>query len=325
MTTWLVTGGAGYIGAHVVSALLDAGFGAVAYDNLSTGKREFVADGAQFVEGDILDTHAVASALSTHHCDGVIHCAGYKYAGESVTYPTLTYQQNVSGTATLLEAMAATRVRRLVFSSSAGVYGTPDTEVVTESTPCRPESPYGESKLVAEWLIRDQVTATAHSDAPLSATSLRYFNVVGSGPSKIYDVSPHNLFPKVFATLLRGEQARINGADYDTPDGTCVRDYIHVTDLADAHVEAARSLDAGTALEPVYNLGSGEGTSVRQIVDAMREVTGIDTEPVVGPRRAGDPARIVADGKLAARDLAWRNASTIEHMVRSAWEAMPRS
>ncbi len=322
MTAWFVTGGAGYIGAHVVSALLDAGFTAVAYDNLSTGKREFVADGAQFVEGDILDADALKAALTTHDCVGVIHCAGYKYAGESVKYPLLTYRQNVSGTITLLEAMASAGVRGLVFSSSAGVYGTPDTEVVTEATPCHPESPYGESKLVAEWLIRDQVAAT---DAPLAATSLRYFNVVGSGRPDIYDVSPHNLFPKVFATLVRGQAARINGDDYATPDGTCVRDYVHVADLAAAHVEAARALDEGRALEPVYNLGSGAGTSVREIVDAMRAVTGIATEPVIGPRRPGDPARIVAAGDLAARDLGWQTRFTIEQMVSSAWEALPRS
>lgn len=325
MTTWLVTGGAGYIGAHVVSALLEAGIGAVAYDNMSTGKREFVPDGGHLVEGDILDADALTTTLTTHQCAGVIHCAGYKYAGESVKYPTHTYLQNVSGTATLLNAMAAARVPSLVFSSSAGVYGTPDTEVVTEDTPCRPESPYGESKLVAEWLIRDQVTALATSPTPLAATSLRYFNVVGSGRGNIYDVSPHNLFPKVFATLTRGEPARINGDDYDTPDGTCVRDYVHVVELADAHVEAARALDAARTLEPVYNLGSGAGTSVREIVDAMRDVTGITTEPVIGPRRPGDPARIVAAGTLAARDLAWQPRSTVEHMVRTAWQAMPHS
>ncbi len=325
MTTWLVTGGAGYIGAHVVSALLEAGVGAVAFDNLSTGKREFVPDGAEFVEGDILDTVGLTAALSAHGCVGVIHCAGYKYAGESVKYPTHTYLQNVSGTAMLLDAMASVGVRGLVFSSSAGVYGTPDTEVVTEATACVPESPYGESKLVAEWLIRDQVTATASSDTPLVATSLRYFNVVGSGPSNIYDVSPHNLFPKVFATLTRGEPARINGDDYSTPDGTCVRDYVHVVDLANAHVEAARAIDDGDPLEPVYNLGSGAGTSVREIVDAMRKVTGIATEPQIGPRRPGDPARIVAAGDLATRDLRWEAHFTIEQMVRTAWEAMPHA
>ncbi len=158
---------------------------------------------------------------------------------------------------------------------------------------------------------------------PSAATSLRYFNVVGSVGTEVYDASPHNLFPKVFATLLRGEAPLINGDDYPTPDGTCVRDYVHVGDLARAHVAAARALSAGTPLEPVYNLGSGSGTSVRAIMDAVAEVTGIDRAPVVGPRRPGDPARIVADGALAARDLGWAMTSDVRGMVASAWAAQP--
>lgn len=324
MTTWLVTGGAGYIGAHVVRALVEAGHAAVAYDNLSTGRADFVPPDAALVAGDLLDQDTLGAALRDHGVDGVIHCAGFKYAGESVTRPLHTYTQNVTGTAVLLEAMATAGVTRLVFSSSAGVYGTPETARVTEDTPCHPESPYGESKLVGEWLIADQVRATAASDAPLRATSLRYFNVVGSAVPTIWDVSPHNLFPKVFAALVRGEAPVINGDDYPTPDGTCVRDYLHVADLAHSHVAAARALDAGTRLDPVYNLGSGSGTSVREILDAMREVTGIDTEPVVAPRRAGDPAIIVADGSRAAADLEWAHRHSVVDMVRSAWDAAPR-
>jgi UDP-glucose 4-epimerase len=323
MTAWLVTGGAGYIGAHVVRALSSAGITPVVIDNMSTGKPEFVPTDVAIIEADILDTGAVEAALRDHSCVGVIHLAGFKYAGESVKRPTHTYMQNVAGTASLLDAMVAAGTARLVFSSSAGVYGTPPTELVTETTPCVPESPYGETKLVAEWLIRDQVTATAQSDAPLTATSLRYFNVVGSGPDGVYDVSPHNLFPKVFGTLTAGGTPHINGDDYATPDGTCVRDYVHVVDLAQAHAHAALALDAGRSLESVYNLGSGSGTSVREIMDAMRAVTGIDFEPHVGPRREGDPARIVATGELAARDLAWANTHTLEDMVRSAWDANP--
>lgn len=324
MGTWLVTGGAGYIGAHVVRALTEAGLTPVVFDNLSTGRAEFVPEGVTLVEADLLDATAVEAALVTHGCVGVIHLAGFKYAGESVRLPLHTYEQNVTGTERLLAAMAAAGVSRLVFSSSAGVYGTPDTEVVTEATPTTPESPYGESKLVGEWLIRAQVRATAASSAPLTATSLRYFNVVGSGPDGVYDVSPHNLFPKVFATLAAGGAPRINGDDYPTPDGTCVRDYVHVIDLARAHVSAAEALESGRPLEPVYNLGSGEGTSVRQIIEAVRAVTGIDFVEEVGPRRPGDPARIVAKGDLAARDLGWANTHTVEDMVRSAWDAAPR-
>ena len=325
MPSWIVTGGAGYIGSHVVRALLDAGLDAVALDNLSTGRREFVHDSAPLVQADLLDPHALVSALRDHDAVGVIHCAGYKYAGESVKHPLHTYQQNVEGTRLLLAAMAATGTSRLVFSSSAGVYGTPDAPQVTEDTPCAPESPYGESKLIGEWMIRNQVRATAGGDAPLHATSLRYFNVVGSGTPDIYDVSPHNLLPKVFQMLAEGKTPHINGDDYDTPDGTCVRDYVDVTDLARSHVAAARKLDAGEALAPVYNLGSGDGTSVRQIMDAIARASGIDFTPDVGPRRPGDPARIVANGDLAADHVDWKPTRTIDEMVASAWAAAPRT
>jgi UDP-glucose 4-epimerase len=203
-----------------------------------------------------------------------------------------------------------------VFSSSAAVYGTPDVDLVTEDTPKAPESPYGESKLVGEWLLRDQGIA-----AGLRHTSLRYFNVVGSGTPDVYDTSPHNLFPKVFDALVAGRAPTIFGDDYPTPDGTNVRDYLHVADLAAAHVVAAQRLDAGEPVEPAYNLGSGEGVSVAEIMAAMARVTGIDFTPEIGPRRPGDPARIVASGELAARDLGWAMRHSIDDMVRSAWDA----
>lgn len=319
--TWLVTGGAGYIGAHVVHAFLDTGLDVVVLDDLSSGHREFVPDGVPLVHASVLDTETVERTLREHDVVGVVHLAGFKYAGVSVQRPLHTYAQNVTGTAHLLEAMAAAGVDTIVFSSSAAVYGTPDVDVVTEATPTRPESPYGESKLVGEWLLRDQAVATASSDAPLRHTSLRYFNVVGSGTEGLYDSSPHNLFPLVIEALLAGRAPRIYGTDYPTPDGTCVRDYVHVTDLARSHVVAAQRLAAGDALEPVYNLGSGDGVSVRQIMDTMARVTGVDVAPEEGPRRPGDPARIVASGDLAARDLDWRMRHTLEQMVESAWSA----
>ncbi len=314
--TWLVTGGAGYIGSHVVSALLEAGIEPVVIDSLSSGHREFVPDGVPFVHGSILDAELVAETLTAHDVAGVIHLAGFKYAGVSVQEPLLTYEQNVTGTAVLLGAMERAGVDKLVFSSSAATYGTPAGDVVTEATATNPESPYGESKLIGEWLIRDQGRARG-----LQHTSLRYFNVVGSGSPELYDTSPHNLFPLVLRALTSGQTPRIYGTDYNTPDGTCVRDYVHVADLATSHVAAAQSLAAGLPLERIYNLGSGDGLSVRQIMTAMAQVTGIDFEPEIAPRRAGDPDRIVADGALAARDLDWVMRHSVEDMVASAYAA----
>jgi UDP-glucose 4-epimerase len=312
----LVTGGAGYIGSHVVRALGSAGLGVVALDDLSSGFAAFVPEDVPFVEASILDADAVGRAVDEHGVTGVVHVAGFKYAGVSVERPLHTYEQNVTGMATLLGVLADRGVGNVVFSSSAAVYGTPDVETVVESTPKNPESPYGESKLIGEWLLRDlEVAAGFHT------TSLRYFNVVGSGEPDLYDASPHNLFPLVFDALLAGRTPRINGDDYPTPDGTCVRDYVHVADLAHSHAVAARRLDAGEPLERAYNLGSGDGVSVRQIMTAMAKGTGIDFEPEIAPRRPGDPARIVATGELAARDLDWAMRHTLDEMVSSAWEA----
>jgi len=318
--SWLVTGGAGYIGSHVVRALADAGMPVVIIDDLSTGLERFVPGSVPLVRGTLLDAGLVARTLAEHDVTGVIHVAGFKYAGVSVQRPLHTYEQNISAMVTLLKAMDDAGVDKLVFSSSAATYGTPDVDLVTEQTPTAPESPYGVSKLVGEWMIRDAARASG-----LRHTSLRYFNVVGSGSDELFDVSPHNLFPVVFDMLMRGDTPRINGDDYPTPDGTCVRDYIHVSDLALAHVAAARRLDAGEPLEPVYNLGSGSGTSVREIMRTIREVTGYDFEPVVGPRRPGDPARIVASGELAARDLDWEMRHSLTDMVRSAWIARQKA
>jgi UDP-glucose 4-epimerase len=316
MMSWLVTGGAGYIGSHVVRAFGEAGIDTVVLDDLSSGHEEFVPDGVPFVRGTILDTDLVARTLRAHHVTGVMHIAGFKYAGVSVTQPLLTYEQNVTGTVSVLRAMEAEGVTAVVFSSSAAVYGTPPTGIVTEDTPTRPESPYGESKLIGEWLLADQ-----HRARGIQHTSLRYFNVVGSASPDLYDTSPHNLFPLVIEALLQGRTPRINGTDYPTPDGTCVRDYVHVGDLAVSHVAAARALAAGTALRAVYNLGSGDGISVADIMAAMGEVTGIPFEPVIAPRRPGDPARIVANGDAAAADLDWSMRHTLQDMVYSAWAA----
>lgn len=319
--SWLVTGGAGYIGAHVVRALADAGMAPVVIDDLSSGHADFVPEGVPFVEGTILDKALLVDTIRRHGVVGVIHVAGFKYAGVSVQRPLHTYEQNVEGTRLVLAAMAETGVANIVFSSSAAVFGTPDVPLVTEDLPKRPASPYGESKLIGEWLLRDQAVATASSDAPLRHTSLRYFNVVGSSDPAVFDSSPHNLFPLVFEALIAGKTPKIFGDDYDTPDGTNVRDYVHVGDIAAAHVVAARRMADGLPVEPAYNLGSQNGLSVREIMDAMARVTGIDFTPEIAARRPGDPDRIVATGELAARDLDWANRYTVDEMVRSAWEA----
>lgn len=312
----LVTGGAGYIGSHIVRAFVLAGIECVVVDDLSSGHREFVPAEVEFVDANILDTRIVAKAMVERDVDVVVHLAGFKYAGVSVQRPLHTYEQNVQGTVSLLQAMHEADVDKIVFSSSAAVYGTPDVDLVTEQTATAPESPYGESKLIGEWLLRDAARAYT-----LHHTSLRYFNVVGSAVPNLYDTSPHNLFPLVIEALLEGRTPRINGDDYPTPDGTCVRDYIHVADLADAHVTAAQKLLSGVPLEPVYNLGSGDGVSVRQIMTAVAEATAIDFTAEIAERRAGDPARIVASGELASRDLGWTMRHSIADMVSSAWNA----
>jgi UDP-glucose 4-epimerase len=313
---WLVTGGAGYIGSHVLRALAADGLDAVVLDDLSSGHREFVPDGVPFTCASLLDRAALDGLFAEHAVEGVIHVAGYKYAGESVHRPLHTYTQNVTGTTVLLAAMQDAGVGKLVFSSSAAVHGTPGTGMVTEATAAAPESPYGESKLIGEWLLRDQARATG-----LRYTALRYFNVVGSGTPELYDSSPHNLFPAVFRVLAEGGTPHINGDDYPTPDGTCVRDYIHVADLARSHAAAAHRLAAGAPLETTYSLGSGHGSSVRQIMNAVASVTGLPFEPVIAPRRPGDPASIVASGELAARDIEWAMTHSLQDMVRTAWEA----
>ena len=313
----MVTGGAGYIGAHVARALQARGLTPVVLDDLSSGIAAFVPDGVPLVQADILDTDTVIATLRDHGCAGVIHVAGFKYAGVSVQRPVHTYTQNVTGTASVLAAMESAGVGNLVFSSSAAVYGTPGADLVTEDSPQRPESPYGESKLVGEWLIND----VARAADGFRGVSLRYFNVVGSATDEVFDASPHNLFPLVIEALLAGRTPRINGDDYPTPDGTCVRDYVHVGDLAISHVAAAVALAEGRPLRQAYNLGSGDGLSVRQIMDAMARVTGIDFTPEIAPRRPGDPARIVADGTAAAADLEWRMSYSVDEMVSSAWSA----
>ncbi|MFE9606939.1 UDP-glucose 4-epimerase GalE [Streptomyces sp. NPDC006012] len=316
--TWLITGGAGYIGAHVVRAMTEAGERTVAYDDLSTGRAARLPEGIPLVVGSVLDGDLVARTLSEHAVTGVVHLAAKKQVGESVARPLHYYRENVEGLRVLLEAVTAAGVPSLVFSSSAAVYGMPagagDDALVTEETPCAPMSPYGETKLAGEWLVRATGRATG-----LSTASLRYFNVAGAAAPELADTGVFNLVPMVFEKLTEGAAPRIFGDDYPTPDGTCVRDYIHVVDLAEAHVAAARALRAAPGRELTLNIGRGEGVSVREMIDRINAVTGHDRPPALAPRRPGDPARVVACADRAAAELGWKARHGIEDMLASAW------
>lgn len=309
----LVTGGAGYIGGHTVHSLVRQGHEVVVLDDLSSGRREILPEGVELVVGSVVDSDALDTAFA-HQVDGVIHFAGFKHAGVSVEEPLHTYRENVLGMVVLLEAMDRHGVNTIVFSSSSAVYGDGDTPVIREDAPKNPASPYGESKLVGEWLLRDQAIARG-----IRHCSLRYFNVVGSGVPGIYDTSPYSLMSMVFGALSRGESPRIFGTDYPTPDGTCIRDYIDVGALADAHVVVASKLLAGQSLEVAYNLGSGTGSSVAQVMTEVARVTGVDFTPQADPRRPGDPTMVVASGDLAAKDLGWSMTQPLSAMVESAW------
>ncbi|MGE0820270.1 MAG: UDP-glucose 4-epimerase GalE [Candidatus Nanopelagicales bacterium] len=320
--TWVVTGGAGYIGSHVVAAFAAEGIPSIVLDDLNSGRTAFVPDGVELHHGSITDAPAVAEVLRRPGVEGVVHVAALKYAGVSVREPLDSYRVNVEGTRILLDECLKAGVRNVVFSSSAAVFGTPDTDLVTEDTPKNPESPYGESKLIGEWLLRDVARAAElNGDRPFRHTSLRYFNVVGSGIPTVYDVSPHNLFPILLAAVTEGRTPTVFGDDYATPDGSCVRDYIHVADVASAHVAAARALAAGRDIAPAYNLGRGEGVSVKEIIAAVADVIGRPVSYDVGPRRPGDPARIVTSSERAQADLGWTAQYDLHEMVQSAWDA----
>lgn len=319
--TWLITGGAGYIGAHVVRAMTEAGERAVVYDDLSTGIAARVPDGVPLVVGSVLDGDRLTRTFREHAVTGIVHLAGKKQVGESVERPLHYYHENVEGLRVLLGAVAASDdVAHFVFSSSASVYGMPDVDLVTEETPCLPMSPYGETKLAGEWLVR--AVGRAHG---LTTASLRYFNVAGTASADLVDTGVFNLVPMVFEKLTAGEAPRIFGADYPTPDGTCVRDYIHVVDIAEAHVAAARRLaSAAPGTDLTLNIGRGQGVSVREMTDLINEVTGHATPAEVTARRPGDPARVVAAADRIATELGWSAKRDVRDMVASAWAGWVR-
>lgn len=314
----LVCGGAGYIGSHNVRALLAAGREVVVADNFLTGHREAVAPGAALHEADIRDAAALDAVFSAHPIEAVLHFAASSLVGESMERPLAYFNNNVLGMQCLLEAMERHGVKRIVFSSSAAVYGEPDAVPIPEDAPLRPSNPYGESKRIMERIMH--WAALAHG---MRFVSLRYFNVGGAWPGGAMgeDHRPEShLIPLILQVPLglRPEIA-IFGNDYPTPDGTCVRDYIDVMDLADAHLRALDHLERGGE-SLVCNLGNGRGFSVREMIAAARRVTGHPIPVREAPRRPGDPARLVASSELAGRALGWRPARDIEAIIASAWE-----
>ena len=314
--TWLITGGAGYIGAHVARAMTDAGERVVALDDLSAGNPARLPTTVPQVHGSSLDGDLLKRVFAEHEVTGVVHLAARKQVAESVARPTYYYRENVGGLATLLDAVAGAGIRRFVFSSSAAVYGDPGVDLITEDTPCAPVNPYGETKLTGEWLVR--AAGAAHG---IDTVCLRYFNVAGAAAPELADTGVFNIVPMVFDRLTRDEAPRIFGDDYPTPDGTCVRDYIHVADLAEAHLTAARRLaDGGAGGDLTVNIGRGVGVSVRELVTVIGEVTGDRRPAVVEGRRPGDAPRAVASAERAAVKLGWTARRGVREMVDSAWQ-----
>jgi UDP-glucose 4-epimerase len=310
--TWLVTGGAGYIGAHVVRALREDDLDVVVLDDLSTGDASRLGD-TTLVRASLLDRDAIDRTLAEHDVSGVVHIAGKKQVGESVGDPYYYYRQNVLGQLTLMEAMRDASVRRFVFSSSAATYGAPETAVVEEKAHLEPESPYGQTKVVGEWLAVDAEAAYG-----VRSVCLRYFNVAGAATPELGDPEALNHIPMVFERLTAHKAPLIFGDDYPTPDGTCVRDYIHVADIATAHVAAVRHLErGGESLR--LNIGRGEGSSVREVVEMIRQVTGVEFTPEVVERRPGDPPRTVASADAIRYRLGWTARYGLREMVESAW------
>jgi UDP-glucose-4-epimerase GalE len=313
----LVTGGAGYIGSHAVRALQERGHDPVVFDNLSRGHREAVVD-APLIEGDLLSGDAIALALASTGAEAVLHFAALTYVGESVGHPDLYYRNNVAGTLRLIAAMREHGVDKLIFSSSAAVYGDPIRVPIDEAHPRSPSNPYGRTKLACEWMLEDAGAAFG-----IRFAALRYFNAAGSSRDgrlgEDHDPETH-LIPRVLMAVT-GEipSVTILGTDWDTPDGTCVRDYIHVEDLAEAHVLALERLARGGA-SGAWNLGTGHGSSVREVIACAEKVTGRGVPAVEGARRTGDPPVLVAAAGRALRDLEWApRRSGLEEIVASAW------
>ncbi len=301
MPTILVTGGAGYIGSHVVKELVHQNHKPIVFDNLQTGHRKAI-ENALFIEGDLSDQRKLAEVFQANSVDAVMHFAADCLVGESVQDPLKYFNNNVKNSLKLIEIMEQFYVKQIVFSSSAAVYGEPEEMPISEGHPCAPTNPYGETK----WII-EKVLQAFHDGGKLNFISLRYFNAAGADPEgelgEDHSRETH-LIPLVIKAALDTTSVPIFGTDYETPDGTCIRDYIHVTDLAHAHILALRKLDQGK-ISGIYNLGNGNGYSVRDVVDTVKKVTGRNIATVESPRRPGDPARLVASSQKMRHELGW--------------------
>ena len=318
--TWLITGGAGYIGAHVVFETLRSGRSAVVLDDLSTGIKERVPDSVPLEVITLTDKAAVNNLFDRYSFSGVLHLAAKKQVGESVERPDYYWEQNVHGLQNLVDAMIASEVKNFVFSSSAAVYGQPELgplDLITENTKCTPINPYGLTKLEGE-NIADKLVAN-HG---FKVAALRYFNVAGAGKPELGDQFALNLIPIVFEALENGKQPHVFGDDYPTPDGSCIRDYVHVQDLAEAHVAAMTYVETSDPVFSPINIGTGIGASVFEVLAMIEKATGIQIEAVRAPRRSGDPAALVADVTLAKELLKWKSNKGLETMISSAWEAL---
>lgn len=317
--TWLITGGAGYIGSHVVAETVKSGRDVVILDDLSTGLESRIPTSIPFARVTLTDAQSVLAVFKEHDIHGVLHLAARKQVGESIERPGYYWEENVHGFQNLLDAMSASNVSKLVFSSSAAVYGQPELEhdaMITETTPCQPINPYGATKLVGEWYAQ----AKTVSDG-MSVAALRYFNVAGAGRPEFGDVFAFNLVPIVFEAITNSRSPKIFGDDYPTDDGTCIRDYIHVQDLAEAHVAAMDLVDARDGVFEAINIGTGRGSSVREVITMIADVSGYDITPEIIERRVGDPAALVAQVAKARKVLQWQSRYDLHDIVTSAWQA----
>src|SRR5271157_811917 len=315
----LVTGGAGYIGSVVAEELLQAGHQVVVFDNLSRGHRQAVPKNAELEVGDLADRACLDQLLRSRAIDAVMHFAALIEAGESMKAPETFFRNNTANALTLLEAMLAARVKRFVFSSTAALYGNPERTPIEEDDPLHPTNAYGESKLLVERML-----AWLHQIHGLRYASLRYFNAAGAfrpDQGEVHQPETH-LIPRILEVALgRRQQVNIFGTDYPTPDGTCIRDYIHVSDLARAHLLALEALALENSTQLIYNLGNGQGFSVRQVVEVSRKVTGHPIPVIESPRRAGDPAVLIASSEKIRRELKWQpRFPDLKTIVDSAWQ-----